>query len=515
LALALLAVAGAPARAAPRRYLLAFASPEGLGEVRLRYPARDAQRVADVLVRLGGVAPERAVVLADARPADVRRALAGLARDAAAAPADDEVTVFLYFSGHGAADDLHLAGERLPVAELRGWLEAVPARLRVAVLDACRTGGFARRKGFSTAPPFDIRLAPPGGPGGTVLVRSSSDGEVAHESDRLQGAVFTHFLTSALQGAGDADGDGRVTLGEAYDFAYHRTLAASARAGAVQHAAAELFVAGAGPLVLTTLARADAALELPAGGDVRYLVFRRPGGALVAEAWSRADAPLPIALASGRYLVQRLDGPRSGAAEVALTAGAAHRLAAADFVPLPYEELAQKGPTVLVRRHELSAAGGLLADELGGLGGRLRLSYALRLAPSWALGARAVAARAWRRDAAHDVTEWQLGGALLGEWRVDLGPVALALVLGGELVWVDQRQRRRDADRVAPAGYAVERRHDGLAGGGFLEGALRVPFAARWWWELSATGRVHALREGGGPAARTGGGIETGFGVAF
>lgn len=187
LALVLVWLVAAPALADPRAYVVAVGNRDGMGEVSLHYSARDAARVAEVLVRLGGVAPERATVLVDASAADLAAALAAVADDARAAPADDDVTLFVYFSGHGAGDTLHLAGERLRVEDLRAWVEAVPATLRIVVLDACRTGGFARRKGFRPAEPFDIHLRTPGGPGGTVIVRSSSDGEAAHESDRLGG----------------------------------------------------------------------------------------------------------------------------------------------------------------------------------------------------------------------------------------------------------------------------------------------------------------------------------------
>ena len=59
---------------------------------------------------------------------------------------------------------------------------------------------------------------------GQVLITASSASEDAQESDAIQGSFFTHFLTSGLRGAADRDNDGKVTLGEAYEFAYAHTV---------------------------------------------------------------------------------------------------------------------------------------------------------------------------------------------------------------------------------------------------------------------------------------------------
>ena len=50
---------------------------------------------------------------------------------------------------------------------------------------------------------------------GLALLTSSAANEDAQESDALKGSFFTHHFVSALLGAADADGDGKVTLEEA------------------------------------------------------------------------------------------------------------------------------------------------------------------------------------------------------------------------------------------------------------------------------------------------------------
>ena len=70
-----------------------------------------------------------------------------------------------------------------------------------------------------------------------LTLTSSSAEETAQESDRLKGSFFTHYLVSGMRGAADVSRDGKVTLNEAYQFAFHETLAQTVdtRSGA-QHA---------------------------------------------------------------------------------------------------------------------------------------------------------------------------------------------------------------------------------------------------------------------------------------
>ena len=60
---------------------------------------------------------------------------------------------------------------------------------------------------------------------GYAFLTSSSENEAAQESERLQGSFFTQALLTGLRGAADVSGDGQVTLGEAYQFAFAETLA--------------------------------------------------------------------------------------------------------------------------------------------------------------------------------------------------------------------------------------------------------------------------------------------------
>jgi uncharacterized caspase-like protein len=101
--------------------------------------------------------------------------------------------------------------------------------MRILIVDACRSGSLTRVKGGTPAPPFDVHVRGSDGSEGAAFLTSSAANEDAQESDALQGSFFTHYLVSGLLGAADSDGDRRVSLSEAYAYAYEGTLRASSR----------------------------------------------------------------------------------------------------------------------------------------------------------------------------------------------------------------------------------------------------------------------------------------------
>ena len=79
---------------------------------------------------------EDIVVLQDANDSDARRALIDLN---SRVRGQSSALLFVYYSGHGDADTLHLSGSRLPLDELRGLVSGSAAAVRVLVIDACRS----------------------------------------------------------------------------------------------------------------------------------------------------------------------------------------------------------------------------------------------------------------------------------------------------------------------------------------------------------------------------------------
>jgi len=84
------------------------------------------------------------------------------------------------------------------------------------------------------------------------------------QSDRIRASFFTYYLISALRGAADSSGDGRVSLNEAYEFSYNETLGRTAKTqGGPQHPAYDIQMAGTGELIITDVREVSSILVLP------------------------------------------------------------------------------------------------------------------------------------------------------------------------------------------------------------------------------------------------------------
>ncbi len=310
--IAVAAIAGAEAppgpvaSAAPRPHAFAVvvgSNAGGAGQGPLRFAEADAQRVAQVLRELGHFDASDVRVMLHPDAAQVLGALDDIgAKAQASAARGEQAEVIFYYSGHARATAVNLGGDELPLATLRARLSALPTALTIVVLDACQSGAFARVKGVEPAADFTYNSVSKLTQKGFAIMASSSQEELSQESDELQGSYFTHHLVTALRGAGDGDGDGRVSLDEAYRYAFRRTLASTARTQVgEQHVTLETDLAGQGDVPVTYPAEARARLEFPAALEGRVLVQHRPSGSVVAEVQKTKGAALRLALVAGSY----------------------------------------------------------------------------------------------------------------------------------------------------------------------------------------------------------------------
>lgn len=335
----------APRRAAAETRRLAIVVGNNAGgpaDKPLRYAEEDATKVADVLSQLGDVHPDGLFLLRGqgrSELADALRRATQRVTDWRQNPADRSVLLF-YFSGHSDGEALELGGDRLPFAELRRSIAATRADVRVVIVDGCRSGALAG-KGGTRAPGFEIRLIDQLDASGEAVLTSSAADELALESREIRGSFFTHHLVSGLRGAADASGDGRITLSEAYQYAFDRTIAATAASGVRQHPGYDYRISGKGELVLTELALPSASLELPEGFD-RALVLHVRRDQVLAEL--SGGGPRRIALAPGEYAVRVWKGTQAFAARVTVAAGEARTLGWAEVQVVASPQVAAKGP---------------------------------------------------------------------------------------------------------------------------------------------------------------------------
>jgi hypothetical protein len=294
------------AHADPATYALVVGSnAAGPGQSTLKYAEDDARRVGAVLSELGGVDAANVDVVLQPTPQRLREAIDRLnQRVAADVKAGRQSRIFFYYSGHARASAIDLGPHDLPLAELRQRLFAVPATLSVVVLDACQSGAFSRVKGATPAADFSFNSRQQLDATGVAVLASSSGSELSQESEQLGSSYFTHHLIVGMRGAGDTNGDGTVSVDEAYRYAYHQTLlSTAATAVGGQHVSLEVDLKGHGEVPLSFPRAATRSIILPASLEGKALVHDKRAKAVIAETYKARGAATRIAVAPGEYEV--------------------------------------------------------------------------------------------------------------------------------------------------------------------------------------------------------------------
>jgi hypothetical protein len=337
-------LAASPSLTETRRLALVVAHRDGgPGRALLQHAGADARSFRDVLIDVGGVSDRDVRLIVDDDRHALEEGLAGLVEAATAATAGGarRVEVVIYYSGHSDEDGLLLGRERLPWDALRSHVAAVAADVTLVVLDSCASGSAVRAKGGTRRPP--LLVDPHTAPRGHIWLTSSAADEASQESDTLGGSYFTHALVSGLRGAADLSGDRRVTLDEAYRFAFHETLQRTqTTTSGAQHATFEIQLQGTGELVLTDLREHTGTLVLD--DDIVGRVFVRDSAErrLVAEVTKLKGLALPLALPPGGYDVVVVEGARAHQAMARVTSQGAV-VAAAAFSPIDLEDAVPRG----------------------------------------------------------------------------------------------------------------------------------------------------------------------------
>jgi hypothetical protein len=312
----------------------------------LLFAEDDAARVHEVLRDLGGFLPENMLLLRGEDAQTVQRTLITVndrVRAAVSLP-EGKALLFVYYSGHADAEDLHLGSSRLPIRQFAELARGSAASFRLVVVDACRSGALTRLKGGKHRPKFDL-------PGeqmpedGLAFLTAASVNEDAQESDLLRGSFFTHALVSGLLGAADRDANGEVTLDEAYHYAYGQTVRATSRTwSGTQHPAFRYDFRGRGAVVLTrpdAFAQQRVNVRLPRGLDV-LLLQDGADGAVIAEVPGSFEQR-SLSLRPGRYFARArgdevlYEGPFSA------TPGATVTIDVAQLTRIDYAHLVRKG----------------------------------------------------------------------------------------------------------------------------------------------------------------------------
>ena len=287
---------------ARRLALLVGANKGGPDRAVLRYAVADARAVGKVLEDMGGVLIGDGRYLEDPDKAALLEAIRSLAADVERARRTSRrVEVIFYYSGHSDEESLFLGEEKVSYAELKDLINTLAADVRIAILDSCASGALTLPKGVIKRPPFLMDTAYD--MKGYAFVASSSASEAAQESGRLGRSFFTHNLVSGMRGAADMNLDGRITLNEAYQFAFDGTLVQTERtmAGA-QHPSRHIQMSGTGDVVFTEIRKSAAVLVLDVSFAGRVFVHDA-AGALLVELNKPAGREVAIGLDAGGYRI--------------------------------------------------------------------------------------------------------------------------------------------------------------------------------------------------------------------
>jgi len=325
------------------RHLFAISANNG-GEGRpvLRYAESDAKSFAKVLTDMGGIAPENKILLREPSVKEIQHEFAILGKSLSANKINgSRKEILFYYSGHADEQGLRLGSEHFSWKALRTQVDALPADVKIAVIDACGSGAITRLKGGMSVPAFMMDAS--SDMKGYAFITSSTQDESSQESDKLKGSFFTYSLVSGLRGAGDLSGDGKVTLSEAYQFAFNETLQKTQQtSGGAQHPSRDMNLAGTGDVVMTDVRSMSAGLALDSSLEGRFFI-RDASGSLVAELYKRQGRTIELGLPAAKYTVQLEQPKQNKVASITLYDGKRQTLSERNFILVSTEKTRSRG----------------------------------------------------------------------------------------------------------------------------------------------------------------------------
>lgn len=446
---ALLLFVACPAMAKPLRFGLVVGNNRGHDPARtLRFAERDARKFHDVMLQVGDFSSKNLLLMTGASAATVRGTLRAIERRIASLVKGSKASVLFlfYYSGHSEGGVLELGDSSLPLAEISRYLRSSRARVRLAFIDSCESGKLIKTKGRpQRVPAFALRVTDQLRSSGYAVVTSSAATELSQESEEIRGSFFTHYLVSGLRGAADRSGDRRITLNEAYEYAYSRTVAHTrAYRGGGQHPMYDFRLSGRGDLVLTDTLGYRSGIAVTSPEAARMLVLNKARTAVVAEANIPARRQVSLALPPGSYRIYLLSKNRAYRANGSVLKGKLTELdRKRHFRAERLRRAAAKGglfrPLWVSRA---SVAGMLRRFPLGGQAfsyGAL-LTYRLHTPSGWHATARVVWSKA--PDVEPSTGYWEIGGHLGGgySWKLGIAQLRVEAVMGYEQLSQSDRE---------------------------------------------------------------------------
>jgi len=314
-----------------RRFaFLVGANNGGENRVTLRYAVDDAIAIQKVLEEMGGILPGDSRFLPDPDRDTFFKAMEILSEDVNKSKKKfRRVELIFYYSGHSDEENLFLGSDRISYQEFKDLITSIQADVRIGILDSCASGALTLPKGVIKKPPFlldnayDMK--------GYAFITSSSATEAAQESSRLKRSFFTHNLISGMRGAADRNQDGRITLNEAYQFAFDGTLNQTEKTMAgPQHPSYHIEMSGHGDVVITEIWKSTAVLVLKENIAGRIYIHNQEN-VLVVELNKMLGREISIGLDAGSYRIININEGRIWETKIGLENGKSSDLFQEEF----------------------------------------------------------------------------------------------------------------------------------------------------------------------------------------
>jgi uncharacterized caspase-like protein len=195
------------------------------------YAEQDAKILAQYLSQSLGYEEENVAVLVNDRAtkSDFEKYFEGWLPNRV----EQDDTVFVYFSGHGApnpktgdaflvpydGDLVFLDNTGYPLSRLFRNLADLPAKEIIVVLDSCFSGAGGRSVIAKGMRPIITEVTGPNlGNGKTVLIAASTGQQVSSSYDEKGHGLMTYFFLKGLRGEGDTNEDGKVEITELFEY---------------------------------------------------------------------------------------------------------------------------------------------------------------------------------------------------------------------------------------------------------------------------------------------------------
>ena len=316
----------------------------GPDRVMLRYAASDADTMMNVLNSIGGVSGNDSLLLLDPDRKSFISALSKIKNEIAGSKQKDKRIEFVfYFSGHSDEEALLLGREKVYYKELKDCIRGIPAVVRIAILDSCSSGAFTRIKGGTFRYPFVLDSS--FNMVGDAFMTSSSSNEASQESDSIKGSFFTYYLVSGLRGAADMIPDGRITLNEAYQYAYNETLERTEKTlGGAQHPNYDIQMNGTGDVVITDIKIKTSRLILDKKITGKVYI-RNSDNVFIAELQKPYGKEMEIAIPAGEYSLLNQIDKSAFEINVKVSPEKSYRIALNDMKQSAGEETVLRGKT--------------------------------------------------------------------------------------------------------------------------------------------------------------------------